>query len=392
MKIERPEGRNHPLRIALLSTPRSGNTWFRRLVATMYQLQERAEHSPEALDWSTLPERVILQLHWRYQEPLISLLERHQFRVVVLSRHPLDLLISILHFAAHEAGTARWLEGEGGDERTILGALPRSSALLEYATGPRAAALMSVTHEWRQAEGSYGLRYEDLVHDPAAELRRLALALDQPASPEAISEAIAVNSMVKLREGSRNQHFWQGRPGLWKDLFPAATARRIAARHHPILEAGGYECDPDEALTDGQADCRWLQLEIEASQAALSRTKTQLGTLQNALGETQAKLAASQSLLSETRTQLATSQSHLSETRDQLAASQSHLNETRAQLETSQRFLVETQTQLADTSARLDDFESLGPTVIEVARRLRRTVSRHPRIASALKRIARRSA
>ncbi len=267
---------NHQLHIALVSTPRSGNTWFRRLMATTFMLEERAVHNPEDLGWHQLPDRFVLQCHWHRVEPFTSLLEEHQFRVVVLSRHPLDVLISILHFAPHEAQTARWLEGEGGNEASILGAKPRSAEFLEYATGPRAAALLTVSHEWRQAEGNYSLRYEDLVYDPAGELKKLGEALNHPATPEAIKEAIASNSMERLRAGCLNQHFWQGRPGLWKSLLPAEEARRIARFHRVVFDGGRYDCDTHEFLDSVQADANWLQLD---------ENHTQLETSQKQLGE-----------------------------------------------------------------------------------------------------------
>jgi hypothetical protein len=109
----------HPLRIAVVSTPRSGNTWFRRLLATTYGLEEWAVHNPADLDRAGLSSRCLVQLDWQRVEPFTSMLQRQRFRVVVLSRHPLDVLISILHFAPHEPLTARWLEGEGGDEVPI---------------------------------------------------------------------------------------------------------------------------------------------------------------------------------------------------------------------------------------------------------------------------------
>ena len=143
--------------------------------------------------------RCLLQLHWGRVEPFTSLLDQYRFRVVVLSRHPLDVLISILHFAPHEPMTARWLEGEGGNEVPIFDALPCSEAFMEYARGLRAAALLSVSHEWRRAMGCHCLRYEDLVRDPAGELRRLGEALGHPAAPEAIAGAIAANSLENLR-------------------------------------------------------------------------------------------------------------------------------------------------------------------------------------------------
>ena len=76
------------------------------------------------------------------------MLQRHGFRVLVLSRHPLDVLISILHFVRKDRETNNWLGGEGGDERSIFGASPCSPQFLAYATSERAKALLSVSREW----------------------------------------------------------------------------------------------------------------------------------------------------------------------------------------------------------------------------------------------------
>jgi hypothetical protein len=345
------------LRIALISTPRSGNTWFRRLIASAFMLEDAAVHNPKDLDWDHLPDRFIFQCHWRRAEPFTSLLKKNGFRVVVLSRHPLDVLISILHFAPHQPETARWLESEGGNERSILGAKPCSTNFLEYATGPRAAALLSVSHEWRHAEYSYRVRYEDVVGDPARELIRLGESLNCPATPEAIASAIASNSMESLGEGGRNQHFWQGRPGLWKALLPAEEARRVARFHSAVFDGCGYECDPDESLDGARADANWFQLEVETSQRLLGGIRAQLDASQRALGEAQTELGTSQSALSATR----------------------------SQLEASQRALAQVQAPSMAPHARLRPIEEQGPTAIGMTRRTRSSLIRHPWISSPLR-------
>ncbi len=379
----------HPFRIAVVSTPRSGNTWFRRLVATTYAIEEWEVHSPDEVDWARLSSRCILQLHWHRVEPFTSLLDRHQFRVVVLSRHPLDVLVSILHFAPHEPQTARWLEGEGGNEVPIFDVPPSSRAFLEYATGPRAAALLGVSHEWRQAIGCHCIRYEDLVRDPAAELRRLGEVLGRPAAPETIARAIAANSLENLRATSQNQHFWNGQPGLWKALIPAAEARRIARAHSTVFEGGGYQCDPDENLDHGRADANWFQLELQGLRRTLGETRARLAASQSTLCESQAQLIVSQSALGETQARLAASQSTLGETQAQLAASQSTLCESQAQLAALQKVLDETRMQLDATVARLAPLEDLGGTAIGVARWLRRLSRRFPRLTSVVRRLVR---
>lgn len=230
--------------------------WLRRLLVVAYGLEERSAHTPTELSWETLPERCVLQLHWHRTPGFLALLERHRFVVAVLARHPLDVLVSILHFAPHEPQTARWLDGEAGDETAILGADPTSSAFLAYATGPRAQALLSVTPEW-WPHADARLRYEDLIAHPADGIERIAQGLGaEPLVPPA--DVVAAVRFAELQREASNQHFWQGRVGLWRRLLPTDVARAIAAAQ-PAVAALGYEVDADGPTAD-EARARWAEL------------------------------------------------------------------------------------------------------------------------------------
>jgi hypothetical protein len=244
------------VRIAVVSTPRSGNMWLRRLLVAAYGLEERSAHTPAELDWAGLPERCVLQLHLRRTPEFTALLARHGFRTAVLARHPLDVLVSILHFAPHEPQTARWLDGEAGDESPILGADPTSPEFLAYATGPRARALLAVTPEWWRAADTR-VRYEHLVAAPEPELERVARDLGAHPLVPAVDAAASVR-FADLQREAPNQHFWRGRPGLWRELIPAETARAIAAAQPAIAELG-YRVDAD-GVTREQARARWAEL------------------------------------------------------------------------------------------------------------------------------------
>src|SRR5262245_65691843 len=92
------------LRVAVVSTPRSGNSWLRRLLDHVYgfSASDRGElplYNPLEAPWPDLPARCVIMTHWRRAGPLPALLEEHGFRVVTLARDPLDVLISILHYA-----------------------------------------------------------------------------------------------------------------------------------------------------------------------------------------------------------------------------------------------------------------------------------------------------
>jgi hypothetical protein len=276
------------VRLALLSTPRCGNTWLRHLLAKLCSAEEIAVHHPDDVSWSSLPPRCVLQLHWHRTPDLEAKLAWQGFQAVVLARHPLDVLLSILHFATHDGATRHWLLGEGGDERPLHGAMPCSTSFLQYARGPRASALLSVSQEWWDAPGALTVTYEHLVADPACALDKLSRALGvAPRLPAA--EVVAAATLERMRglSGARH-HFWQGNPGHWRRLVVVEVADSIAAAQASAFARFGYACDPDRYLTRSQADACWVDLTREE---LTEKTWHYLAT-RRALEKAQAQLAA----------------------------------------------------------------------------------------------------
>jgi hypothetical protein len=327
-------------RLALVSTPRSGNTWLRHLLGQVFAADELAVHDPSEVPWNALPAACVLQMHQHHTPALEAQLACHGFRVVVLARHPLDVLLSILHFATHDGATARWLPGEGGDEAPVHGAMPGSPAFVAYAQGSRAQALLSVSPAWWDAPGSLGVRYEDLVAQPALELERLIAAVGLPARVPP-GRAVADTGLADLRRrGPGRHHFWQGRPGLWRRLLVSADASAIAAVHAGVFARLGYVCDPDSTLNRAQADACWIDLnraelteklwhypatrhELEQAQAHLAAAREQLRRLTDAGERLQARCRAAECLLEGAATvEAARARRLLSAGRQELAAAQ----------------------------------------------------------------------
>src|SRR5262249_21696625 len=156
-----------------VATPRSGNSWLKYMLAQALDLTEVVALRPLEFDWSTLPRRALLNTHWLPDERLRRLLADHGCRVVVMARHPLDVLVSILVFSQHDDSSSWWLGGCGGDEQSIAGASPSDDAFLAYARGSRARALLAVSGEWWSDAHACRVRYEDLVEDTAGEVNRV---------------------------------------------------------------------------------------------------------------------------------------------------------------------------------------------------------------------------
>jgi hypothetical protein len=247
------------MKLALVSTPRSGNTWLRHILANLYRLESYAVHRPEDLDWENLPENTIVQIHWRKSSEFLWLLSSHGFQIVTIARHPLDVLISILHFSSFEPQTALWLAGEGGGESLILGTSPLGKEFFSYASGPRAKAILSITPEWWMEEGVVAVRYEDLVFQPSVVLETVFQRLGSPIAD--YDNILKLYTLDKLRLSSSNQHYWKGSPGIWRLLLPAKLALHLAVIHSEIFISLNYPCDPDRNLVETVAQAAWLRLQ-----------------------------------------------------------------------------------------------------------------------------------
>jgi hypothetical protein len=273
-------------RIAVLSTPRTGNTWLRRMLDAVYSMRQIVEGDLAKIEWSELPRQCIIQTHWPPEPDLLAQLKKHEVRVITLSRHPFDVLISILHFASVHTETDQWLAGREGNEKSILLATPRSREFIEYASGPRAKALLGISARWAAQPDCITVSYERLVENPARELAGLCRRL-RPVPTSAIEYAVRTHELDKQRLAAANQHYWQGSPGHWKRLLPEAESRDLASACADTLAAFGYVCDPNPQLTPSQADAFWYGLELLSLKRECQIARSQILKLQQAAFDVQ---------------------------------------------------------------------------------------------------------
>jgi len=251
--------RMNSLRIALISTPRCGNTWVRLVLADILKLEPVAVHNYAELE--SIPERAIVQLHW-YREPNFQrFLREFGFKTLVLARHPLDVLVSILNFICHEPLTARWLEGNAEIPPSLVGQPPTSREFLQYATSWGAENVLGISYQWWHDAEAVKVRYEELVQRPHQTLLSLARMFDPAALDE--SEAIGRFSLPYFRSVP-NKHGWQGRPGLWRELIVYFDARSIYKRHKPVFDTMDYSVRP-YLLSRARALRRWNELTTRKS-------------------------------------------------------------------------------------------------------------------------------
>lgn len=264
-------------RVAVVGTPRSGNTWLRTLTAKLLGVPTAAYHEPSDIPWSDLPPGYALQLHWHPTDEIVSKLTEDGFHLLSLARHPADILLSILQYAQRARETHRWLSGEGGDESTLQGATPVSEEFRAYCVSERARALLSLSPAWASTEGCHLVRYEDLVSDTSSAMEQVASVLHVRRTSR-LEIAIGASKLPAMRaaHSTRTFHFWQGRSGSWRELIPRELASAIAEVHPTAMSLGGYELGAATVLTQQQVIERWRALEKRSSEAQVEALRREL--------------------------------------------------------------------------------------------------------------------
>ncbi len=333
------------LRLAVIGTPRSGNTWVSTLLAQLFGLDRFAANRPEELDWDRLPGRSVVQLHWQPDSELIDVLRRHDVTVVTPARHPLDVLISGLNYAFYTHQEGHCPGGGACLECPIVGRWPRSPEHLAYACGPSGCLLFSYSAAWWARPDTVRVRYEDLVAEPITALERLVATIGEPARVS-FHEALRATgiSVLKPQRESWQAHYWQGQAGLWRRLLPAPEAQAIAAAHAETFAALGYACDADPDLDGPQADLNWVALQLDS-------TRENLGIV---------------------------------------VAKHRQAARELAHVEGQRNGLLEQLTQAHAELARLAPLTEIGPRAMGLARGLTRLARRHPTLAAAGRRLIRR--
>jgi FkbM family methyltransferase len=241
-KIARPPA---PARVAIIGTPRTGNTWIRRVLADVLDAEELPTAHPADLDWAGLPDRFVIRLHWQRSRLLERTLREHAVTVISAARHPLDVLLSILTFVQRDPSTREWLAGQGGNEESLQRSGPGDPAFLEWAVSSRARLLLALTPAWWSTPTTHRLRYEDLIADPDT---GFATLLDR-CELEALSDpgaAVTHNSPARIHATSGGVPVWRASPGAWREMLKADYVDALMDTHREVMVSLGY--DPDDRV------------------------------------------------------------------------------------------------------------------------------------------------
>ena len=203
----RPPARHIRVRpddVFLVSYPKSGNTWFRFLLAHL-----RGDAATFANIDRLVPD--IYRSTGREMQRLPSprILKSHECfdprypRAICIVRDPRDVAVSYFHYLRKQ----RQLD----DETTLDDFVPLFVAgqLDRYGTWSDHVA------SWEHAPHVLRIRYEDAMRDTHATLRSIAEFLEWNAGEDAIANAVAASAADRMRE---SEHEWEALAGSRDDI------------------------------------------------------------------------------------------------------------------------------------------------------------------------------
>ena len=225
------------LRILIVSTPRTGNTWLKFCLSLIYDLPVVEFPTPEF--WRNFPvdqydalgSRWIAHQHFPPFEPVVQWVQDRGVLLITTTRHPADTLLSLYHYVQNFAGKAQI------DPETVRLLSPSDSSTKDETFCQK--ALERYVHEkffktlhfsiaWLQRDLSFGVRYEDLWNAPIDTLQALTDRL-QPVAPRLIARAVDEASLEKMRKNAGNNalFFFRGGIGNWNATLPPNVAHML---------------------------------------------------------------------------------------------------------------------------------------------------------------------
>ena len=237
--------------VLIVSYPRSGNTWFRFLIGNLL--------SDEPASFANI-ERIVPDIYINSDVQLMGMrrpriLKSHEpftplyKSVVYLIRDPRDVAVSFYHYNLK----VRQLTPDFPLEQFVNQFIDSAAEVNRFGTwGEHVRTWIAAE---RPAERFVLIRYEDLLADAPAQLRRICAILGVPNDETRIQRAVQLSDAEQMRESEKKHHDrWastrgsrkdkqfvrKAKEGSWREELPAQLADRIARRWPDLLERFGY--------------------------------------------------------------------------------------------------------------------------------------------------------
>lgn len=245
-------------KVLVNGSPKTGTTWMYTMICSLPGFFPVGNYNQEIDRYATAESGSVVHGHDGYSETLQSLLDKNDFRTILMIRDPRDQLVSRVFHVRRE-------NSHSGSERYGKMALDDLITLcIEGEEGlPGMDTLMNLTLSWFDAAHTMPVRYEALLKDTKAhvvEVLRFIGFAERQLQPLA-QATIQRNRFERLSKGrrfwkngrrpgqeNRTSHFRKGISGDWKNhLKPKHVARFKEVAGQQLIELA-YEKDFDWGL------------------------------------------------------------------------------------------------------------------------------------------------
>jgi hypothetical protein len=178
------------VRIVIAGPPKTGNMWLKCLLGRAYGLRWlRPFETPERADLESLrpwlaenrfPDDTIYHKHYDFSPAIADALDAVPAHIVTIVRDPYDAFVSTYYTLQQHAAE----DNQKGRKFTeIMGKPLDHPDVVDFLRQGGYRNNLLKARDWATSGRAIVLRYEDLIRDPLAELRRTASVLELHESP-----------------------------------------------------------------------------------------------------------------------------------------------------------------------------------------------------------------
>lgn len=243
------QGSSQGLRILIVSTPKTGNTWLKNLLSHIYELPiVQIGTTFKLVEMEALGPRWVAHQHYASQGDLIAWGERRDVKFVTTVRHPGDILVSMFHHVR------KFADRSGPSGRPASAMLPDGDSMGEHTASfvrDTFHKSLDISLGWMRSGKTRVVRYEDLWRDPLPALRELTASIRE-ASLDRIERAVELCDFDLMRAVDADPEFFRkGQVGNWKRALPEDIVRilRDTEPYPDQFAKLGYTLQPDDPLT-----------------------------------------------------------------------------------------------------------------------------------------------
>jgi len=223
--------------------------WLKCLLGRAYGLRWlRTFETPRGTDWPALqawlatgryPDDSIFHQHYDYSPDVASALKAVPAHLVTIVRDPYDAFVSTYYTLQLHAEDQN---AKGRKLTDLMGKPLDDPQVIEFLRRGGYRNNLQKARDWAVSGDAVVLRYEDLIHDPVAALRRAADQIG-PVSDEQLTIAVDYCSADRMRQRTRggNTHVRSATVGDSRRQLTPAHFEAFRDAYHDLIEELGYE-------------------------------------------------------------------------------------------------------------------------------------------------------